>query len=602
MTVNLSALAGAGQQFLDNNGNVLTGGKLYTYAAGTTTPQTTYTSSAGGTALSNPIILDSAGRVPTGEIWLTMGSSYKFVLKTSTDVLLATWDNITGTSSNSASIVYIPAGASAVTTTVQAKLRERISVFDFGATGDGVTDDTAAIQAALTYAINVDKEVFMPGGTYKTSATLTVTLGVCLIGEGRGNTLIYYSGASSAILASNWQGTISDLAIFVSAATANGIEIGNVSRFPTLRNVYVDGTAIDDLGLVSSGSGFYLNAGTGFSSAAALENCYSLQFKFGLNIFGTNSSNNCWTGITINNCWFLGNSEVGKLVSGSCGIFMSPNSNGGTTVMTNGIIQSMEYGCYFSDGSEGAQVSAHFESNTYNYFLGNTFNGNVINDSSTKVWQNAIGSTLTYRRSEGDRVVEETRYPQIAAVNDEGVPGSIDWYRGNNVVSATDGVVTLPTAANALKFAVGIGRDSTYGISVFPSEHYIQLANKTIHWDTASPAAQTGSQIVYWTQGSICYNSTATVGQPIGWMCTVSGAKTTGTVNSGSTALTVVGTAVLNGQAIRVVGAGAAGADLTTTVASGGGTVNIVLTAPAGTSVVGAAVYTPGTWVAMANL
>jgi len=41
MAVNLSSLAGVGAQFLDNNGNVLTGGKLYSYAAGTTTPQTT---------------------------------------------------------------------------------------------------------------------------------------------------------------------------------------------------------------------------------------------------------------------------------------------------------------------------------------------------------------------------------------------------------------------------------------------------------------------------------------------------------------------------------------------------------------------------------
>ena len=67
MTVNLSALAGAGQQFFDNNGVPLTGGKLYSYLAGTTTPQATYTTAAGSIAHSNPIVLDSAGRVATGE-------------------------------------------------------------------------------------------------------------------------------------------------------------------------------------------------------------------------------------------------------------------------------------------------------------------------------------------------------------------------------------------------------------------------------------------------------------------------------------------------------------------------------------------------------
>lgn len=95
MAVYLSPVGGAAAQFFDNNGNPLTGGKLYSYAAGTTTPQTTYTTSAGNVAHTNPIILDSAGRVPNGEIWLTF-AAYKFVLNTSTDVLIATYDNIRG--------------------------------------------------------------------------------------------------------------------------------------------------------------------------------------------------------------------------------------------------------------------------------------------------------------------------------------------------------------------------------------------------------------------------------------------------------------------------------------------------------------------------
>jgi hypothetical protein len=95
MAVFLSPVGGAAAQFFTNSGVPLTGGKLYSYAAGTTTPQVTYTSSNGVTAHTNPIILDSAGRVPGGEIWL-LTSPYKFVLNTSTDVLIATYDNISG--------------------------------------------------------------------------------------------------------------------------------------------------------------------------------------------------------------------------------------------------------------------------------------------------------------------------------------------------------------------------------------------------------------------------------------------------------------------------------------------------------------------------
>ena len=96
MTVNLSAFGGVGWQFFDNNGVPLAGGKIYTYAAGSTTPQATYTTNVGNIAHTNPIILDSSGRVPGGEMWILMGYSYKFVLKTSADVLIATYDNIWG--------------------------------------------------------------------------------------------------------------------------------------------------------------------------------------------------------------------------------------------------------------------------------------------------------------------------------------------------------------------------------------------------------------------------------------------------------------------------------------------------------------------------
>jgi hypothetical protein len=95
MAVFLSPVGGVAAQFFDNNGVPLAGGKLFTYAAGTTTPQVSYTTNAGDVAHSNPIILDSAGRVPGGEIWIT-SQRYKFVLKDSTDVLIATYDNISG--------------------------------------------------------------------------------------------------------------------------------------------------------------------------------------------------------------------------------------------------------------------------------------------------------------------------------------------------------------------------------------------------------------------------------------------------------------------------------------------------------------------------
>jgi hypothetical protein len=100
MAVFLSPVGGVAAQFFTNNGVPLSGGKIYTYEAGTTTPAVTYTSSAGTTAHTNPIVLNSGGRVPGGEIWLSDTLLYKFILKDSDDVLIATYDNINGINSN----------------------------------------------------------------------------------------------------------------------------------------------------------------------------------------------------------------------------------------------------------------------------------------------------------------------------------------------------------------------------------------------------------------------------------------------------------------------------------------------------------------------
>jgi hypothetical protein len=168
-------------QFLDANGAPLVGGKLYTYAAGTTTPLATYTDYGGGTANANPVILDSRGEA---NVWLGT-ALYKMALYSATDVLIWTVDNIGGfatlaqlaASGGSNLVGFLQAGTGAVATTVQAKLRESVSVKDFGAVGDGVTDDTAAIALCAT-ACTSGKTMHFPDGTYLVSAS---TLDACIV-------------------------------------------------------------------------------------------------------------------------------------------------------------------------------------------------------------------------------------------------------------------------------------------------------------------------------------------------------------------------------------------------------------------------------------
>ncbi|MBP2232847.1 hypothetical protein J2847_006181 [Azospirillum agricola] len=86
---------------------------------------------------------------------------------------------------------YVPPGAGAVSRPVRDKLSDAVSVKDFGAVGDGMVDDTVAIQAALTSA----KAVTVPPGTYRITNTLTLAHGRTLSGAGQSSVI---EGASNA--------------------------------------------------------------------------------------------------------------------------------------------------------------------------------------------------------------------------------------------------------------------------------------------------------------------------------------------------------------------------------------------------------------------
>jgi hypothetical protein len=216
MPVLQSPVGGFAAQFFDNNGIILSGGKIYTYTAGTTTPQATYTSVSGATPHANPIVLDSAGRVPGGEIWLTSGVSYKFVIETSTAILIGSFDNITGmltavTSINADIVTYDPPFAGSVSTTVENKLAQSVSVTDFGAASAAdPTATTAALTAAIT-AVSVQGggDVIFPPGDFRINGILTLPGKVRLVGQGAGRvaqpaqtaatTISWYGGASEMI-------------------------------------------------------------------------------------------------------------------------------------------------------------------------------------------------------------------------------------------------------------------------------------------------------------------------------------------------------------------------------------------------------------------
>lgn len=301
------------QKFFDNNGNPLFNGKLYSYVAGTSTPQATYTDSTMGTQNTNPVILNARGEA---NVWLDTTLSYKLVLQEANGTQIWVVDNIPGNGVfgtiqniaalrnvtgvgvsnyqaiivdgyttagdggggtfwwNSTSTVADNGGTIIAPTGVSTGRWYRIfsgaiNVRWFGAVGDGVTDDTAAVQAAFTYcnAITLAPCVYVPAGNYLCSANITCSPQVGISGDGWHNSEIRFTGAS-VTLGINVQGnnstypfgsTFKDIYVQGVSGAITGITLYGLNH-PRLERVWVAGF---------SSIGIYLN----YCLVSMMEHC-----------------------------------------------------------------------------------------------------------------------------------------------------------------------------------------------------------------------------------------------------------------------------------------------------------------------------------------
>ena len=201
-------------------------------------------------------------------------------------------------------VTYTQGGTGSVSRTVENKLQESVSVKDFGAVGDGVTDDTTAIQAALDSG---EKNILLPTGTYKTTSVLNRPSQVRFYGDGCFTSQIVasHNGVIIATTPGSLEGdtynSIEDIG-FKNAATYNssiGISLANMNQVVIKRVrvedgpvigiqcVYVLNSVFEQVSFIDcSDIGLYI-----YSSGAANGN--------NRNVYSQININNCATGIRL---------------------------------------------------------------------------------------------------------------------------------------------------------------------------------------------------------------------------------------------------------------------------------------------------------------
>jgi hypothetical protein len=214
---------------------------------------------------------------------------------------------------------FLPAGTGATTATIQAKLRESVSVKDFGAIGNGTTDDTAAIQLAINYAQLGNVSVFFPPGNYKVTASLNVTAAVAFIGASISASTISWSSTSLTVFNVNTNSAV-EWRHLTFSGPASPISGSVIALTGSTGNIF---SFVSDCTFGNSYNAIYCTA----AYALRVINCYFYNFiNYGVHI--QNTYNVDAGDSSILNCIFSG-------PTGGSNVCVYQESSGGLRLIDN---------------------------------------------------------------------------------------------------------------------------------------------------------------------------------------------------------------------------------------------------------------------------
>ena len=603
--------------FVNATNKPLVGGKLYTYLAETTTPATTYSNDT-GTPNTNPIILDANGEC---NLYLDDDKVYRLILKDANDVTYFDkdrvssigggdynvltfntiadlrlkigsekeptaqtsgyyaagdgggnrfyWDGTSGATDNGGTIIK-PTFVSGVGRWLAVDT-SYINVKQFGAVGDGVTDDTAAIQAALDAAVVVS----LPAGTYKITSTLVFNdWGKSLIGE----SICAYGGTlSKSTLLHSFNGDLVQL-----NPTASGARGRHRIKYVQFKSDNV----LTGVGLRITGS------------QDVVEGCAFYQFRSGGIRIGGKSY-----GTYIEKCSFDQCGAAGAYdISGDADTGASGSNYNTITLIADNIFESSQTGAVSLKNSDPFYIIRNYiepfnsESTspmirTENSTSGNTkgwiqdnyigallattgfaisatgayldISGNSCLDFVSGIFISTLIGNVTGNRIRGFSTIgiqvssaaanqnnnvvvsaNSLESKSTGAVHGILMGGSVNGVNvtGNLVRGICDYYIRMLSCSNVLvsgnevaPFAGGAAsgsgiyedttntsNNSVKGNSVVATTPYRRISFKyDIFYASAAPVAGD------WAQGDIVYNSAPAAGGFIGWVCTASGAPGT---------------------------------------------------------------------------
>ena len=414
---------------------------------------------------------------------------------------------------DSGNINYNQGGTGAQTRTVENKLQEFVSVKDFGATGDGVTDDTAAIQAAIDATSTAKQRLFVPAGTY-ISTTLNIKTNTYLFGVG---TIKRKDSSTGFVLSASGVNNFTVRGIKIDAnktgATGSSFAVFAQSscyqfRFDeiTVINGKSHGIAIRDTADGTQNTHSYINKCTvdgcdqygievqDCKSVTVSNNTVLNSVEDGIVIYGTSIA--ATDGITVESNYVENSGDSGILAP-----YIFPTNNFGVTrlqVLNNKVTASGENGI-------GIQVDGGVVSGNMSWSNGTTIshqgilvNGNYLTiDGNTSSANTGVGIDVGDGKfiSVTDNIVFDNGIIGIEINSAEScvVDGNIV---RNNFTNAASGVAASLKAGilihkgsaftgNSLDITISnndvkVGTDQSYGISLLANTDRISIVNNSV--------------------------------------------------------------------------------------------------------------------------